>query len=713
MYHFYDVVINDNTGVPLSGAIIRIYTMAGVLVPLFADEAGTTPIEAVSGIPDAAVTDGDGNYDFYIADGKYDMLFFQGDAVLKVLKNIQMVVAASDLDVQGKAEASALGVSGADTNLGTTPGTILSDNGTAKQWFQESEAAIEARPTFDELAADDGASLIGVLQSGADAVARTVDEEVLETIRPAQFGAVGDGTTDDRAALSKADTTGPFVINKNHRISSNLTITKPVRFVSLGRLTIDTGVTVTFSGGLEAPDRQIFYGAGAVAGLDRVNVAWFAGDLRGSTTDARTYLQKALDACTTGALVEWKGSYSSDGGAYIVASKAQNILGVGKTGAKLFWTTSACLGLNLTASEGAHVYGLRFEPSSINTIPASGTAVKVEAVNCVVECCHSTHCYIGVEWLNVNGGKDIGNNFNGASYSANYINNSQNIEVTNASGSAFTDWVDMSSTAGFIAGESVTFSGGLTGTWGYTTSATRAKIMINSALPAIGATITGATSGATATITAITPGHVGGGLRMYANAAGCNITGSAWAGGYFPGILDGPADAHGSRPEYGVISGCYFDFGITNGLRLWKCAGMRIVGCWVSSRANNGVYFKTAHSTTMSDCTLAHSYWNGILLEPGSPFTMITGCIISGNNRANDGKSGIYVIAGTTGFVIQGNTIGKGTASGFDGTQARPVIVEVGASDRYIIKNNLIQGNTTNSVQDGGTGVNKAVGENY
>ena len=92
---------------------------------------------------------------------------------------------------------------------------------------------------------------------------------------------------------------------------------------------------------------------------------------------------------------------------------------------------------------------------------------------------------------------------------------------------------------------------------------------------------------------------------------------------------------------------------------------------------------------------------------------MITGCIISGNNRANDGKSGIYVIAGTTDFVIQGNTIGKGTASGFDGTQARPVIVEVGASDRYIIKNNLIQGNTTNSVQDGGTGVNKAVGENY
>lgn len=43
----------------------------------------------------------------------------------------------------GKAPAAAVGIDDAATNMGTTPGTILSDNGTAKQWFQESEAAIE------------------------------------------------------------------------------------------------------------------------------------------------------------------------------------------------------------------------------------------------------------------------------------------------------------------------------------------------------------------------------------------------------------------------------------------------------------------------------------------------------------------------------------------------------------------------------------------
>ena len=42
-----------------------------------------------------------------------------------------------------KVNASAVGVAATDANMGTTPGTILSDNGTAKDWFQESEAAIE------------------------------------------------------------------------------------------------------------------------------------------------------------------------------------------------------------------------------------------------------------------------------------------------------------------------------------------------------------------------------------------------------------------------------------------------------------------------------------------------------------------------------------------------------------------------------------------
>ncbi len=93
MYHFYDVVINDSTGVPLPGIVVRVYDDNNTIVPLFADFEGNTPIESISGVANAAVTDDAGNYDFYIADGTYQIKFFVGDATLKVLPNIAMVSA--------------------------------------------------------------------------------------------------------------------------------------------------------------------------------------------------------------------------------------------------------------------------------------------------------------------------------------------------------------------------------------------------------------------------------------------------------------------------------------------------------------------------------------------------------------------------------------------------------------------------------------------
>jgi len=46
--------------------------------------------------------------------------------------------------IGGKANASALGTDAAATSMGTSPGDILSDNGTAKDWFGELEAALAA-----------------------------------------------------------------------------------------------------------------------------------------------------------------------------------------------------------------------------------------------------------------------------------------------------------------------------------------------------------------------------------------------------------------------------------------------------------------------------------------------------------------------------------------------------------------------------------------
>jgi hypothetical protein len=62
-------------------------------------------------------------------------------------------------------------------------------------------------PISDPLAdlfAGGGSSLVGFLQSGAGAVSRTVQDRLRDTVSIKDFGAVGDGVTDDRAAIAAA-----------------------------------------------------------------------------------------------------------------------------------------------------------------------------------------------------------------------------------------------------------------------------------------------------------------------------------------------------------------------------------------------------------------------------------------------------------------------------------------------------------------------------
>lgn len=55
------------------------------------------------------------------------------------------------------------------------------------------------------LAGSSGSSMIGFMQSGAGAVPRTTQDELRDRVSVRQFGAVGDGVTDDSGAIQKAD----------------------------------------------------------------------------------------------------------------------------------------------------------------------------------------------------------------------------------------------------------------------------------------------------------------------------------------------------------------------------------------------------------------------------------------------------------------------------------------------------------------------------
>lgn len=65
-------------------------------------------------------------------------------------------------------------------------------------------ADLAGRPTSAGLAASSGSSLLGFIQSGTGAVSRTLQARLRDVVSVKDFGAVGDGVTDDRAAIAAA-----------------------------------------------------------------------------------------------------------------------------------------------------------------------------------------------------------------------------------------------------------------------------------------------------------------------------------------------------------------------------------------------------------------------------------------------------------------------------------------------------------------------------
>ena len=83
------------------------------------------------------------------------------------------------------------------------------------------------------LAASGGSALIGFIQSGTGAVARTVQSKQRDELSVKDFGAVGDGTTDDTTAMTNAITAALaqkkalYLPGGTYKITSRITVTMP------------------------------------------------------------------------------------------------------------------------------------------------------------------------------------------------------------------------------------------------------------------------------------------------------------------------------------------------------------------------------------------------------------------------------------------------------------------------------------------------------
>lgn len=103
---------------------------------------------------------------------------------------------------------------------------------------------------------------------------------------------------------------------------------------------------------------------------------------------------------------------------------------------------------------------------------------------------------------------------------------------------------------------------------------------------------------------------------------------------------------------------------------------------------------------------------NGILLGAGVNTQIINNQIGANSQQGSGLFHGINVGANVSKFTIIGNTSGVLPSLGGN-PQAYGIFVATGTSNRYAIQNNIVDGNVTGGVIDGGSGAQKLVANNF
>jgi len=183
------------------------------------------------------------------------------------------------------------------------------------------------------------------------------------SINVKDYGAVGDGATDDTAAIQAANTAGWTVsIPVGTYKVSNLTLDKNISFQDGAILSIDSGATLTINGGVEASEsQQIFSGLGSVAGLQESWVDWF-GAVADGTTDDSTEINNAIQA-TSGIVHFRKDAQGYKLASSILLDKPISLQGNNRALLK----TSTSMDLFEVESDDVYVNGFRVEGVSDGT----------------------------------------------------------------------------------------------------------------------------------------------------------------------------------------------------------------------------------------------------------------------------------------------------------------------------------------------------------
>jgi hypothetical protein len=190
--------------------------------------------------------------------------------------------------------------------------------------------------------------------------------------------------------------------------------------------------------------------------------------------------------------------------------------------------------------------------------------------------------------------------------------------------------------------------------------------------------------------------------------------GTAINGAYAFRMRDSVASGS-SYPTWGYFTNFDMDHNAITGALCEAGEDFNAEQVWVSScLSGNGVQWTSGYKGEggFRNGQIRGNAQHGALINGGRGIKITGNDIVDNSQAASATYSGVAVAAGVSGFTIHGNHFLPQTPNTTQ-LQKYPVIVNSGASDGYIIAHNVSKGHSTsNTVQDGGTGVNKSVANN-